>query len=282
MTSNTMLDWVLVCACDYGCNQEYNLKDNLKQKKYLAENVSNVGILGGNLTVKMREKSDNIVYLRRFPDGRSQEKNFTLPLHFNKLEQTHNALYIAGGEYDKGQFERESAYFEIIVKECPDNRFGKDCKNICNCDNNGVCHSVIGSCVALWIRLGLTVNFPVDRNILETNFHNIKETVVVSHFACLSHLDALVLLAMKDIFAMSYTFPIKRRKRNKYKRKFIRKSVYLLVSVSNLTFPYLNQYPSVKMTSDSVIEIQFDEWKEGQEGFTYGLQISSYSIYIGN
>ncbi|RXG51875.1 hypothetical protein Avbf_13319 [Armadillidium vulgare] len=67
----------------------------------------------------MRVKSGTDVYLRRFPDGRSEAKNFPLPLYFENLDQTDNALYIAGGANDKGEFERESAYFEIIVKGMP-------------------------------------------------------------------------------------------------------------------------------------------------------------------
>ncbi|RXG52658.1 Tyrosine-protein kinase receptor Tie-1 [Armadillidium vulgare] len=216
----------------------------------------------------MIKKSGTDVYLRRFPDGRSEAKNFPLPLYFENLDQTDNALYIAGGANDKGEFERESAYFEIIVKECPDNLFGEGCKNRCNCGKNGVCHPVIGSCVCRagfygarcerrcpLDSFGSYCQFSCGREHFGDEFSHIKRNCRGLTFCLPKPLGCTCAFGYEG---------------------------YLCDEFSNLTFPYLNQSPSVKMTSDTEIEIQFDEWKEGQEGSTYGLQISSYSIYIEN
>ncbi|ROT69632.1 putative receptor-type tyrosine-protein phosphatase S-like [Penaeus vannamei] len=91
------------------------------------------------------------VFLKKFPPSwPTDAPNWTLPLTFASAQPYHKAIYNAGSSQD-GKIDHvhtQGAYFEIMVRDCPAQKYGPDCSSDCPvCHNGGVCDSHTGTCV---------------------------------------------------------------------------------------------------------------------------------------
>ncbi|XP_065121094.2 tyrosine-protein kinase receptor Tie-1 isoform X2 [Paramisgurnus dabryanus] len=72
-------------------------------------------------------------------------QNNTAVLELEKVDETHAGIYGAGYVGDSPLL---SAWMRLIIRECPNNKWGSDCDKDCpECLNGGVCHDKNGDCV---------------------------------------------------------------------------------------------------------------------------------------
>ncbi|XP_073726370.1 tyrosine-protein kinase receptor Tie-1 [Misgurnus anguillicaudatus] len=71
--------------------------------------------------------------------------NNTAVLELEKVDETHAGIYGAGYVGDSPLL---SAWMRLIIRECPNNKWGSECDKDCpECLNGGVCHDKNGDCV---------------------------------------------------------------------------------------------------------------------------------------
>ncbi|XP_069185368.1 angiopoietin-1 receptor-like [Procambarus clarkii] len=134
-------------------------------RQFYVSNTSTIrASLGDHLSVPITKTKDlpDEVFIRRFPDGWMYEAGTTadvsLPMTFDPVTLGDAGIYILGNDGTsqesktfsaaKVEIENNGAYFHLIVRECESDRYGPKCQSWCpDCQNGGICHAVIGTCV---------------------------------------------------------------------------------------------------------------------------------------
>ncbi|XP_076058387.1 uncharacterized protein LOC143035328 isoform X2 [Oratosquilla oratoria] len=130
---------------------------------YVSPTPSVTTSVGENLTISLQKFGSELpenVFQRRLPDGwKYTEESFAdVPMEFvlSPVTKAQAGIYIMGnGKADKPwslktkrNTEMLGAYFQLIVRDCADQRWGPSCNRWCpDCRNGGQCHPLTGNCI---------------------------------------------------------------------------------------------------------------------------------------
>ncbi|XP_076067849.1 uncharacterized protein LOC143040605 isoform X2 [Oratosquilla oratoria] len=140
-------------------------------KNYLCTQYTSIGAtytgsVGSSLTldihpVPQNDKITNLTVMQ-LPESRKGIHIIPLNKTFTSLEIGNDGIYIAGSSEDS--YKKQGIYFEIMVRDCPDQRWGPNCANWCpDCQNGGQCHPSSGKCVCAPGFMGPTCSKGCDK-----------------------------------------------------------------------------------------------------------------------
>lgn len=97
--------------------------------------------------IKREDYLSDWLYVRRLPDSWSSESMYS-PITYSSAQLRHMGLYIAHSSSNEGTRNRNGAYFDVMIRDCEEGKYGVNCNSRCpQCEHGGLCHTQTGSCV---------------------------------------------------------------------------------------------------------------------------------------